>query len=183
MNKNPAKQPRKITGRYLENAALYYLQRYATSADNLRRVLTRKIKRSCTFHGDNPEDFTPLVEQLIERYIRSGLLNDKGFAEARVAALRRQGRSAQAIIAKLQAKGLSKSDIEQALAADDSEKEDGAEMQAALALARKKKLGVFNPTPPTDPKAKQKELAAMARAGFSFDVAKRAMEYDGEETD
>src|ERR1700756_3380169 len=87
------KAPKRISKTYLENAALYYLQRYATSAENLKRVLMRKVKRSCTFHQTEVEDFVPLVDELIARYTNVGLVDDKNFAQAKVTSLRRQGHS------------------------------------------------------------------------------------------
>lgn len=166
------KQPRKISRQYLENAALYYLQRYATSAANFRRVMRRKIQRSCTFHKADPEAFYPFVEDLVTRYISAGLLNDKGFAEARVSSLRRQGRSRNAITAKLAAKGLSKDDVANALEGHDDE----AELEAALKLVKRKKLGHA-----TEPKLKQKELAVLGRAGFSYETARAALSYREED--
>ncbi len=190
MKKKPAfsakdrkpKQPRKITRQYLENAALYYLQRYASSSGNFRAVMTRKVKRSCLFHKVEMEPFLPMIEDLIARYEKTGLLNDKVFAEAKVASLRRQGRSKRAIQAKLQAKGLPTDEIDAALTHIDSSHEDGtAEMAAAQAFIKRKKLGRYRKTPIVDIKDKQKELAAMGRAGFSFEVARAALEYAGED--
>jgi len=163
------KQPRKITRQYLENAALYYLQRYATTAGNFRRVMRRKVDRSCAFHKVPAGDFYPVIDDMISRYIASGLLNDKGFAEAKVSTLRRQGRSKNAIIAKLQAKGLSRDAAAVALGDEDG---DDAEMQAALRFVKRKKLGAAK-----DPKARQKELAVLGRAGFSYETARAALEY------
>lgn len=181
MNSKPAKQPRKISSQYLENAALYYLQRYATSAENFRRVMTRKIKRSCTFHAVPAEPFYPVLEDMIVRYISAGLLNDKGFAEAKTASLRRQGKSRQAILAKLQSKGLTKTDIEQAIATADEDKNGDAELLAARTLARRKKLGPWRTKPLADPvKDRQKEMAAMARAGFSYEISRQVLNYSEE---
>lgn len=181
--------PRKITSRYLENAALYYLQRYATSVDNLRQVMIRKVKRSCAFHDVAPDAFYPQIEALLERYVASGLLNDKTYAEGRVGSLRRQGRSRQIILSKLQLKGLAREDIEAALEQIDTEtKEDQgmeAEFAAALKLARKKKIGNFNLKPETDPllrrKEQQREMGMLARNGFSFDIAKRVLSFEDED--
>ena len=185
--KRQQKQPRKISRQYLENAALYYLQRYATSSENFRRVLTRKIIRSCTFHKVDAEPFFPIIEEMIVRYERAGLLNDKGFAEAKVSSLRRQGQSKKAILAKLQAKGLGRDDIDGALEAIDTERsgDDDPEMAAALTFARKKRLGRWRKGPAPDIKQRQKELAAMGRAGFSYEVARAALDYsdDGEDLD
>ena len=56
IEKRKKRNPRKVTPKYLDNAALYYLSRYATSAENLRRVMMRKIHRSANHHGTDVED-------------------------------------------------------------------------------------------------------------------------------
>lgn len=170
------KAPKKITGSYLENAALHYLQRYATSAANLRRILLRKVKKSCDFHQMPADEFTPMVDALVARYAASGLIDDTVFARGRVATLRRLGLSKQAIMAKLGAKGLSEAQISAALAEIDSERDDAdPELSAARAYARRKKLGPYRSKPATD-ETRQKELASLGRAGFSYETARRALE-------
>ncbi len=178
--------PRKIDARYLENAALYYLQRYASSSQNLRNILSRKIQRGCAHHGQNPDDFLALLDPLIARYQQSGLLDDTVYAQGRVASLRRQGLSRQAITQKLSQKGLSAADIAAALAridaeaaahaGDDSDDPHTRELAAARTLARRKRLGPWRRKPLTDPKDAHKEMAALARAGFSYDIIRRALE-------
>ena len=172
MDKKPPKQPKKITSSYLENAALYYLQRFATSTKNFKTVLKRKIDKSCAFHKTNPADFYPLVDKLAERYEATGLLNDPVFARAKTATLRRQGKSQRAIEAKLQHKGLSKNDISAALTEIDESVT--AELDAAVAFVKRKKLGIGRKEP-------QKELAAMGRAGFSYEIARKALAFEEEE--
>ena len=174
------KAPKKISKTYLENAALYYLQRYATSAENLRRILMRKVKRSCAFHQVPVDDFAPLVDELVKRYINVGLVDDRSFAQAKVTSLRRQGHSGRSIIARLQVKGLSTAQIEAAMKNVDDEHED-AEISAARAYVRRKKLGSYRKRPITDPKDLQKEMASMGRAGFSYEVARRALAFSGED--
>ena len=182
------KAPRKISAQYLENAALFYLQRFATSTENFRRVMVRKIRRSCTFHKVEAEPFFPIVEDMITRYVRTGLLNDKGFAEAKTSSLRRKGLSKKAILSKLQAKGLSTAEIESAIGTIDAGRmadteDENPEMTAALTFARKKRLGSFRKTAEPDLKQRQKELATMGRAGFSYEIARAALDFRDEETD
>lgn len=177
MTAKKRKQPRKITRQYLENAALYYLQRYASSAGNFRQVMRRKVKRSCDFHKTAPDDFYPMVDELVARYKASGLLNDKVFAEARVAALRRQGRSTGVIYAQLQAKGLARDDIETALNAhNDACGSENPELEAAVRLARRKRLGQAK-----DPETRRKELAKLGRAGFGYEIARAALDEIGKD--
>jgi regulatory protein len=169
--KRKVKKPRKITPTYLENAGLHYLQRYATSVANFRQVMTRKVLRSAKVHGTDVQEGKKLIESLIERYVRSGLLNDKTFSEVKVKTLRQRGTSKRQISQKLMAKGLGKESITSALTEVDDE---DSELKAAIRFAERRRLGPHRKTKMT-PEQRQKDLAAMMRAGFSFDLAKRVI--------
>lgn len=174
--KQPRKRtPRKITKSYLENASLHYLERYASSSNNFRQVLLRKVKRSCDFHGGTIEDFLPMVDELVERYQRAGLLNDEVFARGKVASLRRKGLGRQAILARLHPKGLSQVQIETALDAVDDDNEN-AELEAAQAYIKRKRLGKYRTRCIDDEnKQHQRELASLARAGFGYEIASKVL--------
>ena len=163
--------PRPVTTAYLERAALAYLERFASSSENLRRVLRRKVERRCRLRGEPPEPSLALVDEVVGRSLRSGLLDDRRFAEGRVASLRRRGGSARLIGAKLAAKGVERSVIAEALGA---EPED--ELAAAHALARRRKLGPYRPGERAP--YRDKDLAALARAGFAYGVAREVIDGD-----
>jgi regulatory protein len=162
----PRKQPKRITPEYLERAALYYLERYSSSEANLRRVLLRKVYMSCRHHGDDTAQFTAVVEAVVARKIASGLIDDKRFAENRVASLKRRGTSQRMIGLKLGAKGV---DRETIALASRSEPED--ELAAALITARRKRLGPWR-TRGMRADWRQKDVAALMRAGFAGEVAR-----------
>jgi len=161
--------PRKVTPTYLENAALFYLQRFATSSENLRRVLMRKVERSARFHGTDPAEGARWVDALIARFLACRLLDDALYAESRATSLRRRGASRQTIALSLRQKGIEGEIIEGALAAAD-ETEEAPELAAAARLARKRRLGPYRP-PESRRDHRERDLAALARAGFSYDVA------------
>lgn len=161
--------PRKVTPKYLENAALFYLQRFATSAENLRRVLMRKVERSARFHGTDPAEGAQWVEALIARFVASKLLDDALYAESRAQSLRRRGASGRTIQLSLRQKGVEGEIIDTALAAAD-EADERPERAAAARLARKRRLGPYRAAEGRR-EARERDLAALARAGFSYDVA------------
>jgi regulatory protein len=163
------KPPRKVTAAYLQRAAMSYLERYSSSAENLRRVLRRKVDKRCRLRGEDPAEFHDMIDEVVAKSLKIGLIDDTRYAEARVATLRRRGGSARAIQAKLSAKGVDRSTIAAAL-----EGEEGDEEQAARAFARRRKLGPFRPGERAP--YRDKDLAAMARAGFHFDVARSIIE-------
>jgi regulatory protein len=153
-----------------------YLERYASSAENLRRVLRRKVDKRCRLRGEDPAEFHDMIDEVVAKSLKIGLIDDTRYAEARVATLRRRGGSARAIQAKLSAKGVDRGTIAAAL-----EGEEGDESQAARAFARRRKLGPFRPGERAP--YRDKDLAAMARAGFRFDVARGIIEGEREDED
>jgi regulatory protein len=173
------KQPKLVTAQYLENAALYYLQRFASSSANLRRVLMRKVELSARTHGTDREEGAAMVEALVERYLRSGLLDDKAYAEAKAASLHRRGTSSRGIREKLSLKGLDGETVAAALTSVDEEVEGDPDLAAATALARRRRLGPFR----TGDRAayRDKDLAALGRAGFGYQIARRVI--DAEDPD
>lgn len=175
--KRPAqKKPKKITRDYLHNSGLHYLQRYSSSAANFESVMLRKIKKSCMAHPDQDHDAcTELLRDLIEKFQRAGLLNDELYSEGMVTSLRRRGQSRQAIRQKLAAKGLESDLIDEKLEAHDGaiyETPADAEFSAAVKMARRKKLGPFAKD---NRKTPENAMAAMGRAGFSYDVIKKVL--------
>jgi regulatory protein len=168
------RKPRKVTGKSLERAALFYLERFATSAENLRRVLMRRVERSVHFHGTDREAGAALIDDLVVRYLASGLLDDRAYAEGRVRTMRRRGSSARLIRLKLRQKGVADDVVAGALA-EHAEDMTDPEAAAAAALARRRRLGPFRPPAEREEK-REKDLAALARAGFSYDMARRVIE-------
>jgi len=158
----------------LHEAALAHLARYGTTRAGLVAVLDRRIARwARAAEGDGVEaavvSAREAARRVADKLVALGVLNDAAYAESRARSLTRAGRSRRAVAAHLAAKGV---DAETARAAvpDDPE----AELAAAVAHARRRRLGPFR-TVAADPARVQKELAAFARAGFSRDMALRAL--------
>jgi regulatory protein len=172
---SPAKP---VTQARLEAIALFYLERFATSSANLRAVLTRRVRRSAREHGTDPEEGAAWTEALITRFLASGLLDDRAYAEAKTASLHRRGASARAIAAKLAAKGVPRDLVASSLGETDDERgyaaRPGGDLAAAAALARRKRLGPYRPAE-MQADHHQKDLASLARAGFSRAIAERVL--------
>jgi regulatory protein len=83
--------------------------------------------------------------------------------------------STRAIQARLAKRGVPRHAAEAALTelAQDPQR-NGSEIDAAVAFARRRKLGCFGASP-ADRGTQRRDLARMARAGFDFDVALRAL--------
>lgn len=173
------KPPKKITEKYLYNSGLAYLQRFPTSTPHFRRIMGRKIDRSCNYHKEQDrEACIALLDGAVATFVRMGLLNDDAWLTAMVGSLRRRGLSSQAILSKLQQKGMTQGNILSVLR--DLDGSEDAELSAAIRLMRKKRLGCFRKGPDDN---RNKELAALARAGFGFDIAQKALSLSSEEAE
>lgn len=179
-SKKAFKVPRKPTPERLANIALHHLERFATSAENLRRVLERRVFKASLHHADlDVDEAKGWIDALIRRYIDAGLLNDRAYAEARARSLMQRGNATRLIRMKLAQKGVGADDIEQALAALTDEHED-PELAAAVKLAKRRRLGPFA-DPAKREENKDKHLAALARAGFTYDMAREVIEAESAE--
>jgi len=147
----------------LERWAIAYLGRYASSAENLRRVLTRRVRRH-SFEA--AQEATATIESLVARYEEAGLLDDAAYAAGRVASLHRRGDSLRAIRARLAAKGLAPEVVADALS-DLRAAAPDPDLAAACAFARRRRLGPYRRTAANP----ARELGAFARAGFDRRVA------------
>jgi regulatory protein len=151
----------------LERWALHYLGRYASSAENLRRVLTRRVRRRAP---EAVPTAVALIDALVARYLESGLLDDAAYAAARVRSLHRRGESLRAMRARLAAKGVPAADVADAVSGLRAEEPD-PDLAAACVFARRRRLGPFRRSAADLPR----ELGAFARAGFSRRVAEAVL--------
>ncbi len=170
------KPEQKLTREALERAALRYLDRFDTSAENLRRVLERTVRRvQREVEPELAERALGIIDELIERYRASGVLNDARYAENIAFGLRRKGTSRRAIAHKLAARGVGAELVDGALQSADRDSDGDAELSAARAFARRRRLGPYRKAEERAAR-RDRDLAALARAGFSFDVARRALD-------
>jgi regulatory protein len=146
----------------LERLALRYVERYATTRAKLADYLRRKL-RERGWEGEAD----PTIESLVERLADLGYVDDAGFAISRASSLTRRGYGPRRVALSLRAAGIRDDDLEDAskIAGDQA-------WDAALAFARRKRIGPFAAAPHDRP-AREKALAALLRAGHGIDMARR----------
>ena len=176
------KPPKKITEKYLYNSGLAYLQRFPASTPHFKRVMGRKIDRSCNYHKEqSKEESLTFLEKTVETFIRMGLLNDDAYLLGMITSLRRRGLSTQAILSKMSQKGMTQDRVLETLRAhDETTGVSNPDLAAATLLMRRKRIGPYRKTADFD---KNKELAGLARAGFGFDIAQKALGLGPEEAE
>lgn len=166
--------PKPATPERLEKAALSYLERYAASSEGLRRVLLRRVRRSAELHGTDSEAGAAAIEAIVGKLTRAGFLDDSAFARGLAESLQRRGLSRRAIAARLAAKGLAEPDRTAALEQLAENRAD-PELEAAVAFARRRRLGPFAP-PERRAARRERDLAALARQGFAYGLAARVID-------
>lgn len=179
-----ARVPRRPTPKSLENAAAFYLQRFPASTARLRRVLRRRVERAARVHDDiDRAEAEGWIETILERFRRVGWLDDARHAETKAGALFRRGESARAIRARLAAEGVDRAFVNEALdrLADESPGPD-PDLAAAANLARRRRLGPYRDSAEARAAHRDRDLAALARKGFSAGVARRVLEAEDPET-
>jgi regulatory protein len=181
MSRRPDREarPRPVDRAYLERAAVFYLERYASSADNLRRVLLRKVRRRLPAGEPVPDEIPGQVDEVVAKAVSSGLLDDRSYAGAKAASLMRRGTSTRGVRTRLRAKGVGEEVIVAALAESAPD-----ELALARRFAERKRLGPWRTRPAADPilarRERERDLAALGRAGFPYAVARAALAGEGD---
>ena len=161
--KRPAK---KITPQRLKNIGLYYLKRFESSVENLRSVLQKRVNQYAKENPDfNKQEAYQWVEDVLTEFEKLHYLDDKRFTEIKVRSYLAAGKPARYIQNKLREKGIANAQIEDML---DDFGYNPQEM--ALKLAKRKKIGPFRPDEESRKINRQKDMAALIRAGFDYDV-------------
>lgn len=152
--------PKPLDSARLEELALAYVARFATSRAKLEGYLARKLReRGWAGEGKPP------VAELAARFVAAGYVDDAAFARAKSGSLLRRGYGQRRIGEVLGAAGIGE-DIRAEVRAAESDRR-----QAALVMARKRRLGPYGP-PPADRAAREKQIAALLRAGHGLDTAR-----------
>lgn len=168
------RQPKPATRKRLRNAALFYIDRYATSAAHLKSVLMRRVTRSARLHGTDLQEGQAWIDEIVEDLVARKLVDDTAFAETRAVSLHRGGASRRKIAMALRAKGVGTADIDAALHTLDDSHAD-AEFTAACNYARRRRFGPWRDAE-TRAERRDRDLAAMSRAGFGFQMAQRVID-------
>ena len=181
MDSDPDIVTRSKIHKRLMNKAVHYLGRYQASQMRLRRVLRQFAKRKfdptkmAVEHS--PEEIEQAISDIIALCVRYGYVDDKALATAKARASVLKGQSAFQLSGKLREIGVDEQTTNDALSLRQSDHHD-AEKAAAIRAMRKKRLGPYDGKYEMREFAeKQKQLAKLARLGFSADLIRRILSY------
>lgn len=157
----PLDQPR------LDELALAYVGRFATTRAKLASYLARKL-RERGWEGERSPD----VEAIVERLSSLGYVDDRSYANIKARSLTARGYGARRVGDALRSAGIGEED-----SAEAREQAESEAVESALRYARKRRIGPFASDSP-DRAQVERSLAAMVRAGHDFGLSRAILEME-----
>ena len=145
----------------LEELAISYVGRFATSRAKLTAYLARKL-RERGWAGDGE----PPIDALADRLTRLGYVDDRAYALAKARSLSARGYGRRRVRQALLQAGITEEN-----SGDADELAAAEAYEAALRFARRRSLGPFAVSKP-DGQGRERAIAAMIRAGHEFRTAR-----------
>jgi regulatory protein len=161
----PHRQGRKprppLDARRLDEMAIFYVGRFATSRAKLISYLKRKVRERGWDDAGEPD-----VDAVANRLVKLGYVDDAAFALSKARALTTRGYGAGRVRQSLHAAGIGEED-----GAGARDLAAAGAVTAAVKFAQRRGLGPFA-AQDLDPRAREKALSAMIRAGHGFALAR-----------
>ena len=146
--------------------AVDYLSKYDSSKVNLVNVLKRKILRLKITNYEKGK-LINIIESIIIKLEKNKFIDDNRYSSTKILSLSNSGKSKNFIFNYLIKKGVNKTQIQNNLNSMQQDN-DNWELNSSKIFAKKKKLLEKD-------QSYEKNLAKMARAGFSYDICKKIL--------
>lgn len=177
------KVPKPLDATRLEELALAYVARFATSAGKLSDYLRRKLRErgwdsEGAGEGAGEGDHAGVVAGIVGRFVALGYVDDAMFARGKAQGLLRRGYGARRIDQALGAAGIAEP------LRDEARGSEAERRRSALVMARKRRFGPFGRDGEggrLDPALREKQVAAMLRAGHPLAHAREVVNAPSEQ--
>ena len=146
--------------------AVDYLSKYNSSKKNLINVLKRKIFRSEISNFEKSK-LINFIDNIIIKLEKNKFIDDYRYCSTKILSLSNAGKSKNFIFNYLIKKGIDRLQIQDNLNLIYKDNKDW-ELESAKIFVKKKRLLVKN-------NSYEKNMAKMARAGFSYDICKKIL--------
>lgn len=166
------KPPKRITKPRLRNIAIAYVGRYGGSEKRLSEVLARRVERAHYVHGGDKDEHLGWVAETVASLVATRVLDEVMNARSAAMSLHLTGKPERVVRQRLRLKGYAQGSIAAGVErirehVGDS---DDPDLVAACRYARRRGFGPYA-RPGREPKERDKQLAAMMRAGFPYRLA------------
>ena len=162
----------------LKDLAYSYLEKYNPSKQQLKVYLLKKyllkIKGS-----RSKKEVTAIIDEIILNLEKNKILNDEMYSDSKARMFLKRGYSLNKINQSLRSKGIEDKYVKQSIDKI-KENEIDPDFVSALKLCRRRRIGPVRPESNRELFYK-KDMAILARGGFSFDLSKRVLDLDTHE--
>ena len=146
--------------------AVDYLSKYNSSKKNLINVLKRKIFRSEISNFEKSK-LINFIDNIIIKLEKNKFIDDYRYSSTKILSLSNAGKSKNFIFNYLIKKGIDRLQIQDNLNLIYKDNKDWELESAKIFVKKKRLLGKNN--------SYEKNMAKMARAGFSYDICKKIL--------
>lgn len=166
--RKPRRAPPPLNEAKLQELALAYVGRFATTRAKLGAYLSRKV-RERGWSGEREPDLAALANRFAER----GYVDDAAYALSKAQGLTARGYGQRRVVEKLRIAGVEEAD---AGAARDHARQEA--VAAALRFAERRRIGPFARERLAERSEREKAIGAMVRAGHAFGLARAIVEME-----
>ncbi len=177
---NPIKNKKDLEGTIddIRNFAYSYLEKYSPSKQQLRTYLFKKLIKINQRKSSKKEIFN-LIDTVITSLEDQKLLSDKYYSNAKSKSLLKKGYSLNKIRYNLIKKGIEEKYIKDSISKI-KENESDPDFFSAIKICRRRRIGPCREES-NRPLFYKKDIAILARSGFSYEVSKRVLGIPKEE--
>ena len=177
---NPIKNKKNLETKIEEirNFAYVYIEKYSPSKQQLRTYLFKKLIKIQQKTSSKKEIFD-LIDSVINSLVDQKFLNDKYYSDAKSKVFYRKGYSLNKIRYSLIKKGIDEKYIKGSISKI-KENESDPDFFSAIRICKKKRIGP-NREENNRSLFYKKDIAILARSGFSYETSKKVLDIPKEE--
>ena len=177
---NPIKNKKNLETKIEEirNFAYVYIEKYSPSKQQLRTYLFKKLIKIQQKTSSKKEIFD-LIDSVINSLVDQKFLNDKYYSDAKSKVFYRKGYSLNKIRYSLIKKGIDQKYIQDSISKI-KENESDPDFFSAIRICKKKRIGP-NREENNRSLFYKKDIAILARSGFSYETSKKVLDIPKEE--
>ena len=177
---NPIKNKKNLETKIEEirNFAYVYIEKYSPSKQQLRTYLFKKLIKIQQKISSKKEIFD-LIDSVINTLVDQKFLNDKYYSDAKSKVFYRKGYLLNKIRYSLIKKGIDQKYIQDSISKI-KENESDPDFFSAIRICRKKRIGP-NREENNRSLFYKKDIAILARSGFSYETSKKVLDIPKEE--
>ncbi len=170
------KKARPLDETALRDLALSYVARFSTTGSKLEAYLARKLRERGVAEDADGRTIDLDVPALVARLVELGYVDDEVYARSKSRDLTQRGYGARRVEQALWAAGVAEG------VRSDSAPGEAESRRAAILLAKKRRFGAFGAqrfeglSHEETHKLREKQVAAMLRAGHSFEHVRFIMD-------